>query len=136
MAHKPKGKTTASSTKLSDTIIAFLNAQNQDLHAKSIMQTSLLVTLPKLTQIQVHWELDAIGFTYEAPTLPLPPTEPSNEEGDDDEMNIHLFNNALASLLNWLGKDGLLCSKLTCFKPLKRLARDELCLQYYPQLSQ
>ncbi|KAF9447812.1 hypothetical protein P691DRAFT_760473 [Macrolepiota fuliginosa MF-IS2] len=94
----------ASDPKLSDTTVAFLNAQNQDLHTKSIVQTLLLVTLPKLVQIQVHRKLNAIGFTYEAPALPLPPTETHDEEEElitEDEANIHLFNDALATLYKW-----------------------------------
>ncbi|KAF9442554.1 hypothetical protein P691DRAFT_765097 [Macrolepiota fuliginosa MF-IS2] len=108
MAHKPQMKTAASDPKLSDTTVTFLNAENQDLCTKSIMQTSLLVTLPKLVQIQVCYELDAISFTYEAPTLPLPPLETPKEEEDsnDEEMDIHLFNDALASLIMWCRKDG------------------------------
>ncbi|KAF9439798.1 hypothetical protein P691DRAFT_830812, partial [Macrolepiota fuliginosa MF-IS2] len=107
MAHKPQTKTAASNPKLSNTTVAFLNTQNQDLCTKSIMQTSLLVTLPKLAQVQVQCELDAISFTYEAPTLPLPPLEAPKEEEDfnDNEMDIHLFNNALASLILWCRKD-------------------------------
>ncbi|KAF9440140.1 hypothetical protein P691DRAFT_768211 [Macrolepiota fuliginosa MF-IS2] len=108
MACKSRRNATASNTKLSNTTVAFLNAQNQDLHAQSIMQISLLVTLPELVQVQVCCELSAIGFTYEAPTLPLPPPEPVKEEEDpsDDEMDIHLFNDAPAHLLEWIGKDG------------------------------
>ncbi|KAF9442387.1 hypothetical protein P691DRAFT_765274 [Macrolepiota fuliginosa MF-IS2] len=65
------------------------------------MQTLLLVTLPELMQVQVHCELDTIGFAYEAPTLPLPPLETPKEEEDsnDDEMDIHLFNDTLTSLI-------------------------------------
>ncbi|KAF9441491.1 hypothetical protein P691DRAFT_791252 [Macrolepiota fuliginosa MF-IS2] len=99
--------TAASDPKLSDTTVTFLNAQNQDLCTKSIMQTLFLVTLPKLMQVQVQHELNAIGFTYKAPTLPLPPLKTPKEEEDsnDDEMDIHLFNDALASLILWCRKD-------------------------------
>ncbi|KAF9440882.1 hypothetical protein P691DRAFT_767095 [Macrolepiota fuliginosa MF-IS2] len=108
MACKPRMKTAASNPKLSDTTVTSLNAQNQDLHAKSIIQMSLLITLPKLAQIQVCHKLDAIGFTYEASALPLPPLETPKEEEDsnDDEMDIHLFNDALTSLILWIRKDG------------------------------
>ncbi|KAF9443799.1 hypothetical protein P691DRAFT_763947 [Macrolepiota fuliginosa MF-IS2] len=111
MACKPKGKATASNPKLSDTTVTFLNAQNQDLHTKSIVQTLLLITLPELMQVQVCCKLNAIGFTYEAPTLPLPPAEASNEKANEaedsseDEMDIHLFNNALTCLIKWVDKD-------------------------------
>ncbi|KAF9441472.1 hypothetical protein P691DRAFT_766245 [Macrolepiota fuliginosa MF-IS2] len=108
MAHKPRMKATASDPKLSNTTVAFLNAQNQDLHARSIMQMSLLITLPELAQVQVCCELNAISFTYEAPTLSLPPPEIPKEEEDstNEEMDIHLFNDMLTSLLIWIGKDG------------------------------
>ncbi|KAF9441824.1 hypothetical protein P691DRAFT_790608 [Macrolepiota fuliginosa MF-IS2] len=108
MACKPRTKTAASDPKLSDTTVAFLNAQNQDLCAKSIMQMSLLVTLPELVQVQVHCELDAISFTYEAPALPLPPPQTNEEEAESiaDKMDIHLYNDCLASLLVWIGKEG------------------------------
>ncbi|KAF9442078.1 hypothetical protein P691DRAFT_790084 [Macrolepiota fuliginosa MF-IS2] len=109
MACKPKVKAAASNTKLSDTTVTFLNAQNQDLHTKSIVQTLLLVTLPELVQVQVCCELDAIGFTYKAPTLPLPPTETPDKAEDfisEDEMNINLFNDTLASLIIWIKKEG------------------------------
>ncbi|KAF9439414.1 hypothetical protein P691DRAFT_769868 [Macrolepiota fuliginosa MF-IS2] len=108
MAHKPQTKTAASNPKLSGTTVAFLNAPNQDLHTKSIVQTSLLVTLPELMQIQIHCELDTIGFTYEAPTLPLPPTETHDKEEliMEDEENIHLFNDTLSALYKWVGNEG------------------------------
>ncbi|KAF9439766.1 hypothetical protein P691DRAFT_768923 [Macrolepiota fuliginosa MF-IS2] len=120
MACKSRRNATASDTKLSDTIVAFLNAQNQDLCAKSIVQTSLLVMLPKLAQIQIHCKLDAIGFAYEAPTLLLPPTKSANEAEDnsDDEMDIHLFNNALTHLLKWVGEDGFNQAFLTSYHHL------------------
>ncbi|KAF9440237.1 hypothetical protein P691DRAFT_782912 [Macrolepiota fuliginosa MF-IS2] len=92
--------------KLSDTTVTFLNAQNQDLHTKSIVQTLLLITLPGLAQIQVHCKLDTIGFTYEAPALPLPPTKTHDEEEElitEDEANINLFNDTLAALYKWVG---------------------------------
>ncbi|KAF9449466.1 hypothetical protein P691DRAFT_791106 [Macrolepiota fuliginosa MF-IS2] len=108
MAHKPQMKTAASDPKLSDTTVAFLNAQNQDLHTKSIMQMSLLITLPELVQVQVRHELDAIGFTYEAPTLPLPPPVIPKEEEDsnNNKMDIHLFNDTLHSLIIWTANEG------------------------------
>ncbi|KAF9440011.1 hypothetical protein P691DRAFT_768448 [Macrolepiota fuliginosa MF-IS2] len=108
MACKPQMKTAASNTKLSDTTIAFLNAQNQDLCAKSIVQTSLLITLPELVQIQICHKLDAISFTYEAPILPLPPlgTPKEEEDSNNEEMNIHLFNDALHSLILWTANEG------------------------------
>ncbi|KAF9442164.1 hypothetical protein P691DRAFT_789960 [Macrolepiota fuliginosa MF-IS2] len=92
MAHKPQMKTAASDPKLSNTTVAFLNAQNQDLHTKSIVQTSLLVTLPELMQ---------------APTLPLPPLETpkAEEDSNNNERDIHLFNNTLTSLILWCRKD-------------------------------
>ncbi|KAF9440027.1 hypothetical protein P691DRAFT_768417 [Macrolepiota fuliginosa MF-IS2] len=101
-------KTAASDTKLSDTTVTFLNTQNQDLCTKSITQTLLLVTLPKLVQVQVCCKLDAIGFTYEAPTLPLPLPQTTEEEVESiaDEMDIHLYNDCLTSLLVWIGKEG------------------------------
>ncbi|KAF9443904.1 hypothetical protein P691DRAFT_787383 [Macrolepiota fuliginosa MF-IS2] len=108
MTCKPKAKAAASNTKLSDTTVTFLNAQNQDFCTKSIMQTLLLITLPKLVQVQVHHKLNTISFTYEAPTLPLPPTETYDKAEDfipEDEANINLFNNALASLILWIRKD-------------------------------
>ncbi|KAF9441210.1 hypothetical protein P691DRAFT_766591 [Macrolepiota fuliginosa MF-IS2] len=103
MACKPRTRAQASDSKLSNTTVAILNAQNQDLYAQSIVQTSLLITLPKLAQVQVCHELNTIGFTYEAPTLPLPPAEFVNEADDntDDEMDIHLFNDTLTHLLKW-----------------------------------
>ncbi|KAF9440150.1 hypothetical protein P691DRAFT_783194 [Macrolepiota fuliginosa MF-IS2] len=76
MAHKPQMKTAASNPKLSDTTVTFLNAQNQDLHAKSIMQTSLLITLPKLVQIQ---------------SLPHPPKEDIHME---PPAPTHVFSEA------------------------------------------
>ncbi|KAF9440769.1 hypothetical protein P691DRAFT_781468 [Macrolepiota fuliginosa MF-IS2] len=131
MACKPRTKATASDLKLSDTMVAFLNAQNQDLCAKSIVQTSLLITLPELAQVQVQCKLDAISFTYEAPALPLPPPENPKEEDDsnDDDMNIHLYNDALLSLITWVKKDGFnnksdfeACNKL--LKYIFKLAKD------------
>ncbi|KAF9440161.1 hypothetical protein P691DRAFT_768190 [Macrolepiota fuliginosa MF-IS2] len=83
------------------------------------MQTLLLVTLPKLVQVQVCRELDAISFTYEAPTLPLPPLETpkEGEDSNDEEMDIHLFNDALTSLIMWLAKDFNLVTIITLPTP-------------------
>ncbi|KAF9453741.1 hypothetical protein P691DRAFT_790963 [Macrolepiota fuliginosa MF-IS2] len=108
MAHKPQTRIAASDPKLSNTTVAFLNTQNQNLRTKSIMQTLLLVTPPELVQVQIHHELNAIGFTYEAPTLLLPPPQTTEEEAESivDEMDIHLYNDCLASLLIWIGKEG------------------------------
>ncbi|KAF9443088.1 hypothetical protein P691DRAFT_764611 [Macrolepiota fuliginosa MF-IS2] len=108
MARKPKTKASASDTKLSDTTVTFLNAQNQDLHTKSIVQMLLLITLPKLVQVQVQHELDTISFTYKAPALPLPPPETPKEEEDstDNKMDIHLYNDALHSLILWMANEG------------------------------
>ncbi|KAF9439690.1 hypothetical protein P691DRAFT_769116 [Macrolepiota fuliginosa MF-IS2] len=109
MACKPRTKAQASDPKLSDTTVAFLNAQNQDLHTKSIVQTLLLITLPELTQVQVHHKLNTISFTYEAPTLPLLPTETPDEAEElitKDKANIHLFNNALDTLFKWILNGG------------------------------
>ncbi|KAF9450868.1 hypothetical protein P691DRAFT_788391 [Macrolepiota fuliginosa MF-IS2] len=108
MACKPRMKTAASDPKLSNTTVAFLNAQNQDLHAKSIVQTLLLITLPELAQVQVCCKLDAISFTYEASALPLPPPQTTEEEAESitNEMDIQLYNDCLASLLVWIGKEG------------------------------
>ncbi|KAF9439456.1 hypothetical protein P691DRAFT_769711 [Macrolepiota fuliginosa MF-IS2] len=50
----------------------------------------------------------------------------------NDGMNMVELFQPLVVLYHYLP---LLCSKLTHFKPLKRLARDKLCLQYYLQLS-
>ncbi|KAF9440145.1 hypothetical protein P691DRAFT_768205 [Macrolepiota fuliginosa MF-IS2] len=114
MAQKSRTKAQASNPKLSDTTVTFLNAQNQDLCTKSIVQTSLLITLPKITQVQVHCELNAIGFTYEAPTLPLPSTKTYDKEENltADEMDIHLYNDCLNSLLTWIGKEDTLIKSI------------------------
>ncbi|KAF9440109.1 hypothetical protein P691DRAFT_768252 [Macrolepiota fuliginosa MF-IS2] len=66
--------------------------------------------MPKIkTSMQNQLCRHLFFFTYEALALPLPLPEPSKEvedPSDKDEMDVHLFNDTLTSLLKWIEKGG------------------------------